>query len=234
ILSSSFAYAQNSVDITQLLKKITVMASNGDAEAAYHLGMIHINGIGVVQDNEKGLRWIKIAANKNDPLAAYELGNFNAGVYGEIMVENSEEAFRYKKQSAIAGYSIAQYDVGVMYLNYNNGKQGLKFLELAAAQGNLLAYQTISLLKFRGDLIERDLATSRGYLILLKNSLSQEEAAQYIPIIIQIEEQLSPEQVAQSDQFVTNWKINLTELSLKANKGLTRIYEHVGLRPPAM
>jgi uncharacterized protein len=231
--SSVSVAQQDSVDITPMLKKITAMASTGDAEAAYHLGMLHLNSIGLEKDVEEALRWIKISSNKNYPLGSYELGNFYAGAYGEVIESNPEEAFRNKKKAADAGYVLAQYDIGIMYLNFRNGIQGANYIEKAATQGHLPSYQTLSLLKFRGDMTPRDLVTSRTFIVLLKSALDAESGAQFVPIITQIEGELNPEQIAQSNQMVNDWKTTETDITIKANKGLNRTYEHVGMRTPS-
>ncbi|MDG1708180.1 MAG: hypothetical protein P8H03_05425 [Emcibacteraceae bacterium] len=67
----------------------------------------------------------------------------------------------------------------------------------------------------------------------MKNSLDPENAAQFIPIITQIEGDLSPEQITESDKFVSNWKTQETEISIIANKGLIRTYEHAGIKAPS-
>ncbi|MCC3860998.1 tetratricopeptide repeat protein [Pseudemcibacter aquimaris] len=231
ILLGNSAIAQEQ-DITPLFKKITEMANTGEAEAAYHLGMFYSNGIGVEQDAKEAFRWFKIAANKNDPLAAYELGAFYAGKHEDVAESDAESAFRTIKKSAQAGYSMAEYDIGVMYLNFSNGTMGARYMERAAKQGHPMAYQTLSLLYFRGDMTARDMIKSRGYLKLFINTVGEATGAQYAGVITQIEENMSAEDIQTSDAFIANWTVEETELSARANKGLMRSFEYAGFRAP--
>lgn len=234
LLFANTAFAQQQTqDITPLFKKITEMANAGEAEAAYHLGMLYRSGIGVDPDPKEALRWFKIAANKNDSLAAYELGAFYSGKYEDIEASDPEEVFRTLKTAAEDGFAMAEYDVGVMYLNFRNGTMGTRFIERAAKQGLPMAYQTLSLLKFRGDMVERDLIGSRAYLKLFVDAIGPEAGGQFAAIITQIEGDLSPEQIVQSDEMVKGWEVKETELSVRANKGLIRTFEYAGMPVPA-
>lgn len=229
IALSSISFAQQSVDITQLLKRMTAMAQSGDAEAAYHLGMFYNNGIGVEQDYEEALRWFSISANKNDPLGAHELGSFYAGQAGDIVEADPEKAFRHKMTAAHAGYALAQYEVALMYLNFGNAKQGLKLLHKAAAQGHAQAYQVIAILNYRGDLLPIDLVEARSFLKLFNKTLKAEERQQLREIISQMEGQMSPDQVLLSDEKANNWTIQKTDLTIKATLGLAGSFEHAGM-----
>ena len=48
---------------------MVALANKGDAEAQYHVGMMHNNGIGTQQDPRQAFGWFQKSAASNDPLA---------------------------------------------------------------------------------------------------------------------------------------------------------------------
>ena len=56
------------------LKAFELASKAGNLDALTALGVMHIGGIGVEQDNTKGYKYIKTAANQSDPKAQYTLG----------------------------------------------------------------------------------------------------------------------------------------------------------------
>ena len=53
------------------LKAFKLASKAGSLDALTALGVMHIGGIGVEQDNTKGYKYIKNAANQSDPKAQY-------------------------------------------------------------------------------------------------------------------------------------------------------------------
>ena len=63
-----------SADDVDLFNAMLALANKGDAEAQYHVGMMHNNGIGTPQDPRQAFEWFQKAAASSDPLGAYKLG----------------------------------------------------------------------------------------------------------------------------------------------------------------
>jgi uncharacterized protein len=66
------------------------LASAGNGEAAYHLGMLAHTGIGMPRDVKKAFAWFTKAAAAGDPLGAYKVGCFYAG-QGEGVVADDPD-----------------------------------------------------------------------------------------------------------------------------------------------
>ena len=49
-------------------KAMVALANKGDAEAQYHVGMMHNNGIGTPQDPKQAFEWFQKSTAANDPL----------------------------------------------------------------------------------------------------------------------------------------------------------------------
>ena len=56
------------------LKAFDLASKAGNPDALTAIGVMYIAGIGVEQDNNKGYKYIKTAADQSDPKAQYTLG----------------------------------------------------------------------------------------------------------------------------------------------------------------
>ena len=126
-------------DYEKALKAFELSAKTGDLDALTAVGIMYIVGVGVEQNDLKGLEYIIKAANQSHPKAQYTLG---ALYYLGIGVSlDYEKAFSWINLSAKQGYLDAQHNLAEMY---ENGKGTSKSLEKAyeyylsaARKGNL-------------------------------------------------------------------------------------------------
>lgn len=226
---TSFAIAQ---DHTPLFSKISDMANEGNVEASFHLGMLYTNGIGTQINIEEGIKWLEKAHNNNEALASYELGRYYEGQIDETVEVDIEKSFRRKMTAANMGHSLAQFDIGMMYLNFRNAKQAEKYLIKAAKQGSVLAYQTLSLLYFRGDMVPLDLKQARTFLLLTTKGVDADTAKQFQGVIDQLNAQLNENDILVSDETFANWLIKKTAITINMEMGLDRPYEMAELPYP--
>ncbi|MBR2909250.1 MAG: sel1 repeat family protein [Clostridia bacterium] len=75
--------------------------NNGHKSGALLVGKLYLTGFGGEKDVEKGISYIKMAADNDDALACYELGNLYRK--GEHLPQNYDEAFKYISKSAEQG-----------------------------------------------------------------------------------------------------------------------------------
>ena len=113
-------------DYEKALKAFELSAKTGDLDALTAVGIMYIVGVGVEQNDVKGLEYIIKAANQSHPKAQYTLG---ALYYLGIGVSlDYEKAFSWINLSAKQGYLDAQHNLAEMY---ENGKGTSKSLEKA-------------------------------------------------------------------------------------------------------
>jgi tetratricopeptide (TPR) repeat protein len=120
--------------------RLEALADAGNAEAAYHLGMLYHLGIeGVAVDRRRALDLFRRSADGGNPLGAYKLGCYYAGQGGDVLAPDEALALRYKLIAAEAGYALAQMEVGRIYSNRGEGAQAVRWFEAAARQGDWTA-----------------------------------------------------------------------------------------------
>ena len=128
-------------------------------------------GIGVKQSNETAAFYFKAAACRDNAAAQFQLAiKYHFGGLG--LRPNPQEADRYLRQSAKAGYSRAQRHLGLMYLergphnqhrHNKNNKLAVEWFFRAAAQGDIMAYVLVGECYEHGRGIETNHATALEY-----------------------------------------------------------------------
>ena len=93
--------------------RLQLLAQAGDAQATYHLGMLHWDGWGVPQNKERGLALLRTAAEAGVLNAAYNL----AVAYdnGYFVAKSHYKAFVYYAQAARLCSVEAMHAVGSFY-----------------------------------------------------------------------------------------------------------------------
>ena len=107
------------------LKAFELASKAGDLDALTALGVMHIGGIGVEQNNTKGYKYIKTAANQSDPKAQYTLGALY--YLGAGVTKDLNEAFYWLNLASDQGYLDAKYNLGVMYEFGEGVEQSLRW-----------------------------------------------------------------------------------------------------------
>ncbi|MGH6925269.1 MAG: tetratricopeptide repeat protein [Propylenella sp.] len=111
LLAAQPARAQDSIekDLTMIYQGIYSLydkAEQGDAKAAFIVASLHLNGIFLPADTEAGLKFLKIAADKEDPDGLYYLGlHHHHGMY-DLEVDK-EMASAMIKKAAELGHPAA-------------------------------------------------------------------------------------------------------------------------------
>ncbi|HEX8445394.1 MAG TPA: hypothetical protein VF649_02160 [Sphingomonas sp.] len=129
----AMAAACGSAQDMSLIPKLEKLASAGNAEALYHLGMAYHTGSVIGEDHQKALNAFRKATALGDPLGAYKLGCYYDGQGDDLVRPDAGLALTYKLVAAKAGYALAQQDVGVLYAQSGNMPVGLMWMEKSAA-----------------------------------------------------------------------------------------------------
>ena len=149
-------------------KAMVALANKGDAEAQYHVGMMHNNGIGTQQDPKQAFEWFQKSTASSDPLGAYKLGCYYDGQGAGIVTLDPNEALKHKLVAAKAGYALAQHDVANHYDKQGNPEEALKWWKMAGDQGYPGALFSLSMAYSAGKGTPRDVSLSYAYFKLSK------------------------------------------------------------------
>jgi hypothetical protein len=114
------------------------LASQGNVQAQYNLGLMYANGEGVSEDDAEAVKWYRLAADQGLSPAQSNLGlMYSAGMGVPV---NNAEAVKWYHLAADQGNAIAQFNLGVMYANGegvpSNSVIAYAWLNIAAASGD--------------------------------------------------------------------------------------------------
>ena len=196
---------------------MVALADKGDAEAQYHVGMMHNNGIGTQQDPKQAFEWFQKSTASNDPLGAYKLGCYYAGQFAGVVPTDSNEALKYKLIAAKAGYALAQHDVALLYDQQGNPEEALKWWKMAGDQGYPPSLFSLSMAYSGGKAAPKDLSLSYAYFKLSKRA-PQKNVNEYASM-------LSKPELEKAEKLVSEWKPQPTALTLKATRGVSAAEE---------
>lgn len=201
------------------LKAMVVLASKGDAEAQYHVGMMYNNGIGTQRDLKQAFEWFQKSAAGNDPLGAYKLGCYYDGQGADVVATDPKEALKYKLVAAKAGYDLAQHDVANHYARQDNPEEAMKWWKQAGDQGYPRALYSLSGAYFQGKGAPKDLSVAFAYY-KLSNQAPRDKVNGMATV-------LSKPELESAEKLVSAWKPQPTALTLKAKRGFAAAEEHL-------
>lgn len=204
---------------TDAFNAMMALAKKGDAEAQYHVGMMYNNGIGTPQDRKQAFEWFQKSAASNDPLGAYKLGCYYDGQGAGIIESDADLALKYKLVAAEAGYSLAQHDVGNLYDRRGKPEEALKWWRKASDQGYPNALFSLSRLYFTGHGTPRDASLAYAYFKLSQMAPKKN--------VTEMAASLSGPDLKNAEKLVSEWKPQVTPLTLKAKSGIRAAEEHL-------
>jgi uncharacterized protein len=207
LLLSTPAIAQ--IDRAALAEKLAPLAEGGNAEAAYHLGMMKLLGIGGAKDEAAAKALFAAGAEAGDPLAAYKLGD---------LTTDPAEALRLKAIAAEAGYALAEHDVARLHFEAGETDLALEWLTRSAQQGEAQALRALASL-YNSDAIPKDGARTFAYYTLFMQRLAAPTPAQR-DWLTNFSATLSDEDRTRGEAIARDWKVAPTPLTLKARAGL--------------
>lgn len=90
-------------------------ALDGCANAAFDLGVLYAEGIGVEQDWDKAVYWYEVACKGKDDFAWCNLGRLYLS--GTGVPKDEKKGYRLIKKAAEAGNEVALNNLGYLYMN---------------------------------------------------------------------------------------------------------------------
>ena len=159
-------------DYEKALKAFELGAKTGDLNAMTALGIMYITGVGVIQNDVKGFKYVQDAANKSHPKAQYTLGAIyylGAGVSIDF-----NKAFSWISLSADQGYADAQHNLAQMYEAgegvSQNFEQAYEYYLKAARNDNLDSQIKVAQMYQKGIGTKKNLDKSTYWLKKIEES----------------------------------------------------------------
>ena len=142
---------QNQTEAPEV-RALRLAAEQGDAEAQRNLGVRHVEGDGVPQDDAAAVQWFRLAADQGLPAAQGSLGYMYAA--GRGVPQDAVEAIRLWRLAAAGGDAGAQANLGSTYAQGNGVRQddaeAVRWFRLAADQGHADAQNQLGLMHVQG------------------------------------------------------------------------------------
>lgn len=126
------------------------LAKAGDADAQYHLALLHYAGKGVPENERKAVELLKSSAERGNVNAMYQLGNaFTFGNETPRFVADADvEAAQWYYRAAKLGNADAQYSLGLLFMAgkglEKNPKEATYWMQEAAKNGHKDAKSYVS------------------------------------------------------------------------------------------
>lgn len=145
--------AYNNKDYETALPIWRKMATEGNGDAQYALGVAYFKGEGVTRNLSDSMKWFEQAANSGNVQAMFNLGA--AYWEGNGTRQSYAEAVEWWEKSAAGGQSAAQYNLGLAYYLGKGAEQdldqALKWIRESAKNNHSGAQKVL-------DVIEKELA----------------------------------------------------------------------------
>ncbi len=105
--------AFNTADYANAYAEFTALAQEGSATAAYYLGRMYQEGLGVSQDTAQAIHYFEQADRGYNTDASVRLAQM--AIKGEGLAQNTPLGIEYLKKAAYAGSANALYELGQLY-----------------------------------------------------------------------------------------------------------------------
>lgn len=113
-------------------------AQKGDPQAAYYLGMMYRNGMGVARDMKAAVRWLQFAAGRQTPAAMFALAKLHLA--GDGVKRDDIAARRWIEKAADLEYPEA---VMAMAIGLRDGSMGFERNEALAETQMRFAHRAL-------------------------------------------------------------------------------------------
>ena len=129
-------------DYVTAAKVLTSHANQGNGQAQVYVGLMHFNGVGLPENDQKSFAWFERAAKQGYGEGQYQLGFMYAFDYGVPGSEAApmEQAAKWFRAAADQGHADAQFNLGLLYLSGSgvamDEAEGVRWVRLAADSGS--------------------------------------------------------------------------------------------------
>lgn len=164
-ISANNAYDEG--DIYLAFRMWSGLAAQGNADAAFKVGMMYDRGEVVEHDASQAAYWYQQAANAGHPYAQHNLGVAYAN--GDGVEIDISKAMGWWLQAAEHGNVDSQYNLGIIYAMGSYGihrdtAKALKYWRRAAQKGDAMAQFNLGTLYANGDKAVRNVCEAMRWL----------------------------------------------------------------------
>src|SRR5882762_6300006 len=156
-----FAQAQSSDQAMakqKVIADLKEMAAAGDVKSQVQIGLAYLTGDGVHKDDAEAMKWLRKAADQDNPVAE----RFLAEMYfkGRGVTADNAEAAKWLRMAAEQGDAQSQHNLAVLYTEGlgvpRNAKEALKWMRKSAEQGLAAGQVGMGVLYENGDGVAED------------------------------------------------------------------------------
>ena len=151
--------------------EMLALANEGSPVAAYYLGRMYDEGLGVKADTTTALRYFEQADKGYNSDATVQLGL--KALRGEGMTRNTDLGIQYLKKAAYAGNENALYELGILYENGDgvekNYTYAFGFFYMAALKGEKKAQVKTARYYLSGRGIPQDFNAAKTWYVRAAN-----------------------------------------------------------------
>lgn len=145
-------YELNRGEFKAAIAEFEPLVAEEYAPAQYQMGLIYLNGYGVIKNPTKALELFHLAASQNYADALFDLSLLYSE--GEVVKKDLKTAYALMEKAAKKGLPRAQFNLGVMIYNGSgvtrNYLEASRWYQKAADQNYALAQFNLALMYFEG------------------------------------------------------------------------------------
>lgn len=136
------------------------------------------------------------------------------------MPVDDQLALKHKLIAADAGYSLAQWDVAVIYYNDGKVEEAIQWWKAAADQGDPQSFYNLYTVYSKRSGSTEDREWAYRYLSIIDRNSNSRQTLEIDQRLSEFRAELSPEQLVASDDWIEAWKSETSDLTLRAQSGL--------------
>ncbi|MDT8068579.1 MAG: tetratricopeptide repeat protein [Terriglobia bacterium] len=152
----------------EALRCFRAASERGSADAQFNLALMYHHGYGVPVDTSEAAKWYEIAARQGDVRAQNVLATLYEN--GDGVAKDQGQALKWFKKAADSRYAMAQFNLGIHYLEEYDHPAAMHWFLLAANQGNSAAARNLIALYLHGDADKLNYREAYRWLVRIHGS----------------------------------------------------------------
>jgi TPR repeat protein len=202
------AYGQG--DIESAVKDWTVAADGGHPEAAFLMGRLYEQGMGVEKSAYQSFHYYEMAANEGNVQAAVKVGLIYRDGSKELKIDRDYElAMKNFEKGALAFWPESQYYLADMYRRglgvAPDRTESLRWLLLAAKKKYAPSHLELARIYFAGEGVLPDRVTGWSHIVLASRYADKTEGPLVNAAMDKYRKRMKPGEVEAAEQVANDW-----------------------------